>query len=115
MSLKSFIQYNETSHFPLQNLPYGVFSRKNAAPRDRRIGVAIGDQVLDLAELAEAAYFPPPICAALQEVLLLLQFSHSGISRLQASADMCAKHFWEKQCSIPFPGPSTGFAACRSA
>src|SRR3954471_22324498 len=36
--------------FPIQNLPFGVFSRKNSreAPRG---GVAIGDEVLDLAAL----------------------------------------------------------------
>ncbi|KAJ56088.1 fumarylacetoacetase [Actibacterium mucosum KCTC 23349] len=37
--------------FPLNNLPYGVFSADGAAPR---CGVAIGDQILDLAS-AEAA------------------------------------------------------------
>lgn len=39
------------AEFPIQNLPYGVFSTADAAPR---VGVAIGDQVLDLAVLAEA-------------------------------------------------------------
>lgn len=37
--------------FPIQNLPYGVFSRAGAAPR---CGVAIGDSVLDLARLERA-------------------------------------------------------------
>lgn len=37
------------SEFPIQNLPYGVFRPKNGAPR---IGVAIGDRILDLALLA---------------------------------------------------------------
>ncbi|WP_432260782.1 fumarylacetoacetase [Cupriavidus sp. TMH.W2] len=43
------------THFPLQNLPYGVFSTKGQAPR---AGVAIGDQVLDLAALDEAGLLP---------------------------------------------------------
>ncbi|MGY2490869.1 fumarylacetoacetase [Cupriavidus sp. CP313] len=43
------------SHFPLQNLPYGVFSTTGQAPR---VGVAIGDQVLDLAALDEAGLLP---------------------------------------------------------
>lgn len=38
-------------HFPLQNLPYGIFSRPGEAPR---CGVAIGDFVLDLAALEAA-------------------------------------------------------------
>uniref|UniRef100_A0A8D2QAB8 Fumarylacetoacetase n=1 Tax=Zonotrichia albicollis TaxID=44394 RepID=A0A8D2QAB8_ZONAL len=42
----SFIQVDKDSDFPLQNLPYGVFSTKEE-PR-HRIGVAIGDQILDL-------------------------------------------------------------------
>ncbi|NXD15856.1 FAAA Fumarylacetoacetase, partial [Nothocercus nigrocapillus] len=42
----SFIQVDENSDFPLQNLPYGVFSTKEE-PR-HRIGVAIGEQILDL-------------------------------------------------------------------
>jgi fumarylacetoacetase len=35
--------------FPIQNLPYGVFRTVNSEPR---VGVAIGDQILDLALLA---------------------------------------------------------------
>src|ERR1700730_17654190 len=48
-SLCSFIPVDATSDFPIQNLPYGVFSAKDGlAPR---VGVAIGDYVLDLWEL----------------------------------------------------------------
>lgn len=43
------------THFPLQNLPYGVFSTASGAPR---VGVAIGDQVVDLAALDEAGLLP---------------------------------------------------------
>ncbi|MBP6862751.1 MAG: fumarylacetoacetase [Neisseriaceae bacterium] len=44
----SFVTVAPNSDFPIQNLPYGVFSRTDEAPR---AGVAIGDQVLDLAVL----------------------------------------------------------------
>jgi len=40
--------------FPIQNLPFGIFRRKrrlSAAPEAPRGGVAIGDQILDLAAL----------------------------------------------------------------
>lgn len=47
-SLRSFIEIDETSDFPIQNLPYGVFSTSDRQPR---VGVAIGDAVLDLALL----------------------------------------------------------------
>ena len=52
---KSFIEVNRDSHFPIQNLPYGVFSTENnGAPR---IGVAIGDYVLDLSVLEKEGLF----------------------------------------------------------
>ena len=47
--LKSFIDVDSTSDFPIQNLPYGVFSTPDSV--QRRVGVAIGDFVLDLAVL----------------------------------------------------------------
>lgn len=46
MPLKSFIPYPTESYFPLENLPYGVFS--TADNPVHRIGVAIGDKILDL-------------------------------------------------------------------
>jgi fumarylacetoacetase len=50
-TLRSFIPVDRTSDFPIQNLPYGVFSAKDGlAPR---VGVAIGDYVLDLWELEQ--------------------------------------------------------------
>ncbi|UOO91144.1 fumarylacetoacetase [Vitreoscilla massiliensis] len=52
MSLtQSFIAVAPDSDFPLQNLPYGVFQPQGAAAR---VGVAIGEQVLDLAALEAA-------------------------------------------------------------
>jgi fumarylacetoacetase len=49
--LRSFIPVDPASDFPIQNLPYGVFSaRDGLAPR---VGVAIGDYVLDLWELEQ--------------------------------------------------------------
>jgi len=41
---------NATTPFPLNNLPYGVFS---SAGKDERCGVAIGDYVLDVAQLEQ--------------------------------------------------------------
>jgi fumarylacetoacetase len=47
--LRSFIEVAPASDFPIQNLPYGVFSTSTfPAPR---VGVAIGEFVLDLAVL----------------------------------------------------------------
>ena len=50
-ALRSFIPVDSTSDFPIQNLPYCVFS--TAALSAPRIGVAIGDYVLDLWELEQ--------------------------------------------------------------
>jgi fumarylacetoacetase len=49
-TLRSFIDVGPSSDFPIQNLPYGVFSTSNSSPR---VGVAIGDVVLDLWELEQ--------------------------------------------------------------
>ena len=48
-SLKSFISVDPASHYPIQNLPFGIFSTRDDPAR--RAGVAIGDQVLDLSVL----------------------------------------------------------------
>ena len=47
--LKSFIEVAPDSDFPIQNLPYGVFSTPTSS--QKRVGVAIGEFVLDLAVL----------------------------------------------------------------
>ncbi|WP_020201151.1 MULTISPECIES: fumarylacetoacetase [Cupriavidus] len=46
------------THFPLQNLPYGIFSTTGQGPR---AGVAIGDFILDLAVLDGAGLLPPAV------------------------------------------------------
>jgi len=52
---RSFVPVDAESHFPLQNLPYGVFSSPDQpAPR---VGTRIGDQIVDLAALHEAGLF----------------------------------------------------------
>lgn len=46
---ESFVPVNPDSHFPIQNLPFGVFRPHNG--KLPRVGVAIGDFVLDLSVL----------------------------------------------------------------
>jgi fumarylacetoacetase len=41
-----------TTDFPIQNLPYGIFQRRGAREAPR-VGVAIGDQIVDLARSIE--------------------------------------------------------------
>ena len=50
--MRSFVEVAAESHFPLQNLPYGVFS--TADEQRARCAVRIGDFVLDLAAVEEA-------------------------------------------------------------
>ena len=45
----SFIDVAADSDFPIQNLPYGIFSE--ATNHQRRVGVALGEWVVDLAQL----------------------------------------------------------------
>ncbi|XP_039142331.1 fumarylacetoacetase [Dioscorea cayenensis subsp. rotundata] len=59
MGLKSFVDVPRDSHFPLENLPFGVFRPAGGEPA--RPGVAIGDYVLDLAAIASAGLFDGPV------------------------------------------------------
>lgn len=54
--------------FPLQNLPYGVFRRGENHPP--HLGVAIGDEILDLAALAELDLLPAAARAACRQTSL---------------------------------------------
>lgn len=63
MPLKSYIPYSAESHFPLENLPYGVFSTIDDSLH--RIGVAIGDKVLDLKYTKNI--FDHPLCEIFQQ------------------------------------------------
>ena len=57
MSLKSFIEVPAGSHFPIQNLPFGIFQPNAGKPR---VGVAIGDLIVDLSVLEELNHFRSP-------------------------------------------------------
>jgi fumarylacetoacetase len=50
----SWIPVSPLSHFPIQNIPFGIFSTPNSAPH---VGTAIGDFVLDLSVLFEEGLF----------------------------------------------------------
>jgi fumarylacetoacetase len=54
MPLRSFIEIAKGSHFSIQNLPFGVFQPQQAKPR---VGVAIGDLIVDLSVLEELGHF----------------------------------------------------------
>lgn len=53
-SLRSWVNVPEGSHFPIQNLPFGIFSTPD---HYRRVGVAIGEHILDLSVVAHMGHF----------------------------------------------------------
>lgn len=62
--MKSFLPVSPDSHFPIQNLPYGIFSTNDNATH--RIGVAIGEMILDLSLISHL--FTGPVLKTKQQV-----------------------------------------------
>ncbi|HUN16946.1 MAG TPA: hypothetical protein PK622_09045, partial [Saprospiraceae bacterium] len=56
-NIKSWIDYPSNTHFPIQNLPFGIFSNHD---NTRRVCTIIGDTVIDIHELYR--------CVALQNI-----------------------------------------------
>src|SRR5690554_4589469 len=52
--LKSWVQVPNHSDFTIYNLPFGIFRNKRLPPR---VGIAIGDKIVDLPALQEAGFF----------------------------------------------------------
>ena len=86
--LRSFIDVKKDSHFPIQNLPYGVFRKKTGGTA--RIGVAIGDWVLDLSVLENAGFFNTPHFHGKQ------YFSQSSLNKFMAAG----KPAWQEARQI---------------
>jgi len=66
--LTSWLPIPQNTDFSIYNLPFGIFSHKNSSPK---IGVAIGDQILDLVGTSELGLFPD-----LELDISVLQKSH---------------------------------------
>ena len=76
------------SDFPIQNLPLGVFRAPGGRPT---IGIAIGDQILDVrtsVELGLLSGLPDPLSAAVRASTLnpLMTLGHQGASILRREA-----------------------------
>ncbi len=69
---------NTSDDFPVQNLPLGVFSTVGGEPH---IGVAIGDQVLDLAATSVAALLPESLRSPLTQPTLNDLFARPSSDR----------------------------------
>jgi len=78
----SWVHVSSQSHFPLENLPYGVFSTPGNP--NHRIGVAIGDQILDLSKIR--SLFDGPALKQNQDV-----FAASTLNGLMSLPRACWK------------------------
>ena len=105
---QSFITVAANSDFPLQNLPYGVFQPQGEAAR---VGVAIGNDVLDLAALEAAGLLQTGSEAVFNQATLnafialgrpvwqqvrarLQQLLSADCAELRDNADLRAKAFY---------------------
>ncbi|HEX7907231.1 MAG TPA: fumarylacetoacetase, partial [Paraburkholderia sp.] len=67
-SRKSWVESanDSTNDFSIQNLPFGIFSDRNNDAR--RVGVAIGDEIVDLSVLKSAGLLTLPAASAGQSI-----------------------------------------------
>lgn len=56
-ALKSSIPYTSDSHFPLENIPFGVYE----SPEGPHVCTRIGDSIIDLAKLESQGVFKGPL------------------------------------------------------
>ena len=112
--LRSFIQVAPHSDFPIQNLPYGVFSTVGAG---KRVGVAIGDFVLDLAEVATAGLLPETP-AGVFEAEALNPFMALGPD-VCGTMRACGRARWSpwgrRACICPSRSPPSAISIRRSS
>ncbi len=53
-TLSSWVEVPKNSDFTIYNLPFGIFKNKKLNPR---IGIAIGDKIVDLSVLDQEGFF----------------------------------------------------------
>jgi len=83
----SWVSVPENSHFPIQNLPYGIFSVGSSC---RSIGVAIGESILDLSQVTHL--FTGPLLSGQQHV-----FKESTLNALMG---LSRAHWLEARATI---------------
>ncbi len=83
MKLESWVEVPEPSDFPIENLPFGVFTRDGE--ERSRVGVAIGDHILDLAQIHRAGVIRLPNDDMVHDSLNALMAFGLGTVRRRAS------------------------------
>ena len=88
-TLRSWVTSGNRAYteFPIQNLPFGVFRRRHT-PEAFRGGVAIGDQILDLAALARAALLQGLAQTAAEAASARADYLAQASERLARSLDI---------------------------
>tara|TARA_A100001011_G_C14315735_1_gene847887 strand:- start:2299 stop:3534 length:1236 start_codon:yes stop_codon:yes gene_type:complete len=110
--MKSFLKIDPDSHFSIHNLPYGVF--KTTDNQNSRVGIAIGDKVLDLSVIENAGYFDSILsktvfsCGSLNPFISLGKSVWSQIrlkiqSLLSDDSDLKDNLELINRCLIPMP------------
>lgn len=93
-NLKSWIEVPANSDFPIQNLPFGIFHPKNEDYP--RVGVAIGEQVMDLKELYDYGFLselPFELSDFDTDSLnSLMRFGKDGVRRLRNRISEILQH-----------------------
>ena len=89
-TLRSWVESaNEPgTDFPIQNLPYGIFSLTGEKAAPRRVGVAIGDFILDVTGAIQAGLVPPSAAATACEsptLNTLMQLGRADQSALRSA------------------------------
>jgi fumarylacetoacetase len=110
--LRSWIESaNAPGHpFPIQNLPFGIFRRAGSGGRPR-VGVAIGDRILDVIACRRAAYLSAaaepcdapnlnPLLAAGRETWTTLR---SELSRILRDGSSRAREMLERESDLLVP------------
>lgn len=88
--LKSFIEVSAEHDFPIQNLPFGVFQLPE---QQGRVGVAIGDYVVDLTVLVTAGLLDMPVEWFNQPYLNnLLAQPHTAWRKVRNAVSLLLRH-----------------------
>ena len=107
-SLRSWVESANapSTDFPIQNLPFGVFKRAGES-ESPRVGVAIGDQILDVSACAKAGVLSP-------EASIAAERCHEP--RLNALMELGrdASHALRKSLSVVLRSDSPAFKADSS-
>ena len=105
-ALRSWVPVPENSDFPIQNLPFGIFQNDGQPPR---VGVAIGEHVLDLYELNAAGLLDGfDLTDSIVENNFLNNFIRLGKAKVRAIRNAISELLQEGNTSLKDRGDAFG-------